>query len=108
MRETTLVTDICSIDTVLFVDDLLESVVALGAHLHGLVKVACANGDNHKLLEGEGVSGVRSAVDDIHAWSWELVRSLLAGELGEVDVERDALQDEHSALLNCCIENPTT
>lgn len=35
---------------------------------------------------------MRSTVDDVHAWGRKLVRSLLAGKLGEVDVQRDALR----------------
>lgn len=68
-----------------------RTVVGLGSHLHGLVEVGRSDGDDHELLEGERVAGVRSTVDDVEAGGGEDVRGLDAGELGEVLVEGDAL-----------------
>lgn len=47
--------------------------------------------ENHELLEGELVASVRATVDDVEARDGEDVRSLDAGNLGEVLVERDTL-----------------
>lgn len=90
--ESTLVTDVGGVDAVLLLDDRLEGVVSFRAHLHGLVKVGGAGREDHELLEGERVAGVRSTVDDVHGRDREDVRGLDASEVGEVDVEGDALQ----------------
>lgn len=93
--ESSLVSDVGGIDSVLLLDDVLEGVVGLGTHLHGLVEVLGSGGEEHELLEGEGVTGVRSTVDDVHGGDGEDVRRLDTGELGEVDVERDTLHREN-------------
>ena len=65
--------------------------VGLGTHLHGLIEVGRTNGEDHELLEGEGVAGVGATVDDVEARAGEDVRGLDASELGKVLVEGDAL-----------------
>jgi hypothetical protein len=66
-------------------------VVSLGTHLHGLVKVLGSDGEDHELLEREGVSSVGSTVDDVERRAGEVVGRLDASEVGKVDVEGDTL-----------------
>lgn len=97
--------------TVLGLDDVLEScrdrcwsvpgmisqgtlqhtVVGLGSHLHGLLEVLGSGGEDHELLESEGVSGVGSTVDNVESGGRENEGSLDAGKVGEVLVEGDVL-----------------
>lgn len=94
--ESSLVSDVGRVDSVLLLDDVLESVVSLGTHLHGLVEVLGSGGEEHEFLEGKGVTGVRSSVDDVESGDGKDVRGLDTGELGEVDVEGDTLNRRKS------------
>merc|ERR1719468_704040 len=64
-REASLVAHGGSIEAVLGLDGGLEVVVRLGAHLHGLGEAGSASGQNHELLHGQLVSGMRATVDDV-------------------------------------------
>jgi hypothetical protein len=72
-------------------------VVDLSAHLHGLGERLGPGGEEHELLEGEGVTGVGATVDDVEGRAGEDVRGLDAGDLGEVLVEGNALEGWVSA-----------
>ena len=62
----------------------------LGAHNHALAEGLGARGDDEVLLEGELVARVRAAVDHVEArHRHDQLR--VAGEVGEVAIERDAL-----------------
>ena len=80
-----------TVNSVLLVDDLLEVVVSLGTHLHGLGERLGAGGQDHELLESQGVSGVGSSVDHVEARDGQGVRSLDTGELSQVLVQGDTL-----------------
>jgi hypothetical protein len=79
--------------TVLLGDDLLEDVVGLGTHLHGLGERAGAGGEDHELLEGKLVAGVFTAVDDVEGGAGENVGLGDTSELGEVSVKGETLQN---------------
>lgn len=89
--ETTLVTDVGRVNTVLLGDDLLQGVVGLRTHLHGLSETGSTSGEKHELLEGKGITSVGTTVDDVEGRNGEDVRLRDTGELGEVSIERDAL-----------------
>jgi hypothetical protein len=89
--ESSLVSDVGSVNAVLLLDNALESVVSLGTHLHGLLEVLGSGREEHEFLESEGVSGVGSTVNNVESGNGEDVRGLDTGEVGEVDVERDTL-----------------
>lgn len=89
--ETTLVTDVGRVNTVLLGDDLLQGVVGLRTHLHGLSEAGSTSGEKHELLEGKGITSVGTTVDDVEGRNGEDVRLRDTGELGEVSIERDAL-----------------
>lgn len=89
--ESSLISDVGSIDSVLLLDDVLESVVSFSSHLHSLVEVLGSGRKEHELLESESVTGVRSTVDNVHSGNGKDVRRLDTGELGEVNVEWDTL-----------------
>jgi len=91
--ESSLISDVGSVDSVLLLDDVLESVVSFSSHLHGLVEVLGSGRKEHELLESESVTGVRSTVDNVHSGNGKDVRRLDTGKLGEVNVERDTLYD---------------
>lgn len=85
--------------------------VSLSSHLHRLVKVFCSNGEDHEFLEGEGVSGVRTSIDDVESGARENVRRLDSCELSEMGVERDSLQGEErrkkrKKLVSSIIDQP--
>lgn len=80
-----------TVNAVLLDDDLLEDVVGLRAHLHGLSERRSASGKEHELLEGEGIAGVRATVDDVERGAGEDVGLLDAGKRGNVGVEGEAL-----------------
>lgn len=82
--------------SVLLGDDLLEDVVGLGTHLHGLGKGRSAGREEHELLESQSVTGVLSAIDDVESRGGEDVRGLDTGEFGDVLVKRDALGDQYT------------
>jgi hypothetical protein len=66
-------------------------VVSLGTDLHGLSEGGSSNGEQHELLEGELVPGVRTTVDDVECGSWKDVGRFDTSELGQVLVEGDTL-----------------
>ena len=82
---------ILTVNSVLLVDDLLEVVVGLGTHLHGLGERLGAGGQDHELLESQGVTSVGSSVDDVERRGGQGERSLDAGDLGQVLVQGDTL-----------------
>lgn len=86
-----------TVNAILLRDDLLEGVVNLSAHLHGLGERLGAGGEEHELLEGEGVAGVGSTVDDVEGRAGEDEGGLDAGDLGEVLVKGNALEGGVSA-----------
>ena len=89
--ESTLVTDGSGVLAVLLGDDLLEDVVGLRAHLHGLGEGRSTSGEEHELLEGKRVASVLTTVDDVEGGAGEDVGGLDAGELSEVSIEGEAL-----------------
>lgn len=65
--------------------------VSLSTHLHGLLKVLGASGQEHELLESEGVAGVGATVDDVESRAREDEVTSGAGKVGKVLVERNTL-----------------
>jgi hypothetical protein len=45
-----------------------------------------ASGEDHELLESQGVSGVGSTIDDVHAGEGEDIWGLGTGQLSDVGV----------------------
>lgn len=69
--KTTLITHSGGIKTKLLLDSILQVVVHFTANFHGLSEVFGASGENHELLHGKLVSGMRATVDDIESWGWQ-------------------------------------
>mmetsp|Transcript_79159 Transcript_79159/g.173575 ORF Transcript_79159/g.173575 Transcript_79159/m.173575 type:complete len:466 (-) Transcript_79159:120-1517(-) len=90
--EATLVTDQGGITTELLLDDALEGVVALAADSHGLLEGGGADRDDEVLLEGQLVACVGAAVDHVEARHRQGQLASVAGQLGEVLVERHTLR----------------
>jgi len=88
--EATLITDVAGILAVLLLDEVLEAVVDLAGHTHGLGEGGGADGEDHELLHGKGVTGVGATVNDVERGNGE-DQILVAGELGNVLVEGNAL-----------------
>ena len=88
--EAALVTDVARVLAVLLLDDRLEVVVNLAAHLHRLLEGGGAGRADHELLHGESVAGVGAAVDHVHPRDrhHELAG---ASKVGDVAVEGHAL-----------------
>eukprot|EP01084_Bolivina_argentea_P292679 503225_1 len=84
--EATLVTHVDGVLAVLLLQDVLEAVVDLAAHAHGLTEGGGLDGGDHELLEGQGVTGVLATVDDVEAGHGEAELSV-ASELGQVLVQ---------------------
>jgi hypothetical protein len=82
---------ILTVDSVLLVDDLLEVVVGLGTHLHGLGERLGTGGQDHELLESQGVTSVGPSVDNVERRGRQGERSLDAGDLSQVLVQGDTL-----------------
>ena len=72
-------------------DDLLESVISLRAHLHGLGKRGGTSREEHEFLIGEFVPSVFSTIDDVEGRAWHDVWFLDTSKGSKVDVKRDAL-----------------
>ena len=90
--ESTLISDVGGILTVLLLDDGLEGVVDLGTDLHGLGKGGSAGGQDHELLHGELVSGVGTSVDDVESGDGhDNLLATVSGQVSNVTVERDTL-----------------
>jgi hypothetical protein len=89
--ETTFITNVGSIETILGLDDTLEVVVDFGTDLHGFLEGLGTSGKNHEFLHGELVTSMRTTVDDIEGRDGEDKRLLGTGKVGKVDVERDTL-----------------
>lgn len=89
--ETTFVTDVGGILTVLVLDDVLESVVDFRAHLHGLREGLGAGGQNHEFLHGKLVTSVGATVDDVESRDRKNEGLLGASQVSQVDVERNTL-----------------
>mmetsp|Transcript_59097 Transcript_59097/g.139619 ORF Transcript_59097/g.139619 Transcript_59097/m.139619 type:complete len:444 (+) Transcript_59097:291-1622(+) len=89
-REAALVAHVARVLAVLLLDDALEAVVHLAAHLHRLLEGRRAGRADHELLHGKAVAGVGAAVDDVHPRHGH---NELAGpsELSDVAVEGHAL-----------------
>ena len=94
-----------TVNSVLLVDDLLQVVVSLRTHLHGLGEAGSTSGENHELLESQGVTGVRSSVDDVERRGGESVGSRDTGELGDVLVKRDSLRESLFKVLAIVLRN---
>jgi hypothetical protein len=81
-----------TIRSVLLLDETLENLVDLGTVAHGLCKRRGTDGQDHVLLESKTVASVLAAVDDVERGDRELEFALVAGEVGNVAVKRDALR----------------
>ena len=84
--ETTLITDVGGVLTVLGLDDSLEVVVGLHTHAESLREGLGTNGEDHELLHGKLVASVRATVDDVEGGNGH-DELLVASELGDVLVE---------------------
>jgi hypothetical protein len=73
--------------SILLLNNTLQSMITLRPNLHSLSKRSGTHRQNHKFLHGELVAGVRAAVDHVECGHGEDVGCLVAGEVGEVDVE---------------------
>lgn len=63
----------------------------LATNLHGLRESGGAGRDDKEFLECKGVAGVFATVDDVEAGHRQGGRSRVAGEIGEVFVQRHTL-----------------
>mmetsp|Transcript_16773 Transcript_16773/g.54607 ORF Transcript_16773/g.54607 Transcript_16773/m.54607 type:complete len:458 (-) Transcript_16773:185-1558(-) len=88
--EPALVADRGGVTAKLLLDDALERVVALAADPHRLLERLGAHRDDEVLLEGEFVASVRASVDHVEARHRQHHLAVVAGQLGDVPVERDA------------------
>ena len=86
----TFVPDVASVLSVFLFDDGLQVVVNFRSHFHGLFEIGRSDGKNHKLLHGQFVSGVTAAVDDVEGRHGQ-DDVIVAGQVGDVAIERDAL-----------------
>ena len=89
-----------TVNPVLCTDDLLKSVIRLGADFDRFRKVGRASWKKHEFLEGELVSSVRATVDDIKRWRRKHVWRLDARQLRKMLVQRNALVGR-SSIRNC-------
>jgi len=89
--ETTFITNVGSIETVLGLDDRLEVVVDFGTDLHGFLEGLGTSGENHEFLHGELVTGMRTTVDNVESRNGKNERLLGTREISKVNVERDTL-----------------
>ena len=64
--------------------------VDLRADSHGVSEAGGSSRQEHKLLHGELVAGMRATVDDVERWYWHDDFGV-AGQVGDVAVEWDAL-----------------
>ena len=80
-----------TINAVLLGDDLLQDVVSLGTHLHGLGERGSTGGEDHELLESKSVTGVGTTVDDVEGGAGENVRGLNTGQGSDPLVKGDTL-----------------
>merc|ERR1740128_264042 len=67
--ESAFISDSRGVQTKTVVDDLLQVVVDLAAHLHGFRKRGSTSGQDHELLHGQFVSSVGTAIDDVESGS---------------------------------------
>mmetsp|Transcript_13132 Transcript_13132/g.55007 ORF Transcript_13132/g.55007 Transcript_13132/m.55007 type:complete len:343 (+) Transcript_13132:888-1916(+) len=88
-REATLVAHVDGVLAVLRLDHLLEVVVHLAAHAHGLSERRGAHRQHHELLHGQLVASVRAAVDHVERGHGQHELGV-ARQLGDVLVQRDA------------------
>merc|ERR1719460_1982203 len=86
----TLVTDGCSVQPVLLVDQLLQVVVQLATHPHRFGEAGCASREDHELLHSELVASVAASVDDVEA-GHRHEDVLHPSKVGDVTVERNSL-----------------
>jgi hypothetical protein len=89
--ETTFITNVGGIETVLGLDDRLKVVVNFGTNLHGFLEGLGTSGENHEFLHGELVTGMRTTVDNVESRNGENERLLGTREISKVNVERDTL-----------------
>lgn len=85
------VTFLLTINTVLGLNDFLESVVGFSTNLHGLGERGSTSREEHEFLEREFVTSVRSTVNDVEARDREDIGRLDAGKLSEMLIQRNAL-----------------
>lgn len=83
-----------TVNAVLLGDDLLEDVVSLGTELQGLAEGSSTSGEEHELLEGESVTGVRTSVDDVEGRDGENERLSDTGKGSEVFVKGETLREK--------------
>mmetsp|Transcript_46027 Transcript_46027/g.144790 ORF Transcript_46027/g.144790 Transcript_46027/m.144790 type:complete len:536 (-) Transcript_46027:86-1693(-) len=89
-REAALVSDQRGVAAELLLEDLCKVVVDLGADEHALLEGGCAGRDDKVLLERQLVARVRASVDHVEA-GHRHHQLAVAGQVGEVAVERHAL-----------------
>lgn len=84
--EATLIAHSGGIQTELGLDNVLQMMVHLGAHLHGLGKAGGTGGQDHELLHGQLVAGVAAAVDHVEGGHGQ-DDLLVASQIGDVFVQ---------------------
>jgi hypothetical protein len=89
--ETTFITNVGSIKTVLGLNDRLEVVIDFGTHLHGFLEGLGTSGENHEFLHGQLVTGVRTTVNNVESRDGENERLLGTRKVSKVNVKRDTL-----------------
>ena len=89
-----------TVDTVFCTDNLLKSVIRLGADFHRFRKACRTSGEEHEFLEGELVPCVRAAIDDIKRRGRKHIWRLDARQLRKMLVQRNALLGS-SSFRNC-------
>lgn len=88
--EATLISHSGSIQTELSLDDVLQVMVHLGAHLHGLSEAGGTSGQDHELLHGQFVASMAATVNDIESGHRQ-DDFLVASQIGNVFVQWNVL-----------------
>jgi hypothetical protein len=107
---TTLITDVAGGLAISLLGQTLEGLVDFSTLAHGLGESGSlaitvlerkkletsvsryVRRDDHELLEGETATSVGATVEDVHEGNGEDIRLLGSGEVGDVSVQRNALQ----------------
>ena len=80
-----------TVNSVFSINDLLQCVVRFRSNFQSFGKARCPSRKKHELLESKLITGMRTTVDNVEGRGWEDIWWLDASELGEVLIQRYAL-----------------